>query len=140
MSLTRGKLANLLGIGTETIRFYETKGLIPSPPRTDSGYRVYPQEIIDRIRFIKRAQQLGFSLGEVEELLSLLESDDFSRTNLRKRIEKKLLDIDEKILSLQQIRKKLKNLSTMCQNQKEGRNCPIRETLLPDTKANKERR
>jgi DNA-binding transcriptional MerR regulator len=70
-SLTTGELANWAGVNVETLRFYERKGLLPRPPRRASGYREYPLECVRLIRFIKRAQELGFSLREIRELLDL---------------------------------------------------------------------
>jgi len=67
--LTIGRLAKQVSIGIETIRFYERQGLIEPPPRTDSNYRVYPEEEVNRLRFIKRAKNLGFTLSEIKELL-----------------------------------------------------------------------
>ena len=69
-SLTIGKVAGLAGVGVETIRFYEREGLIDEPPRRASGYRQYPMNTADRVRFIKSAKELGFTLKEIKELLS----------------------------------------------------------------------
>ena len=71
MSGTIGKIAKLIGVNKETIRFYERNGLISQPQKPSEGYRLYPKETVDRIRFIKRAQELGFTLKEIESLLSL---------------------------------------------------------------------
>jgi DNA-binding transcriptional MerR regulator len=70
-SLSIGKVARRAGIGVETIRFYEREGLLAAPARRDSGYRLYPERVIGRIRFIRRAKELGFSLKEIKELLQL---------------------------------------------------------------------
>jgi MerR family copper efflux transcriptional regulator len=72
--LTIGRLAKQVSIGIETIRFYERQGLIEPPPRTDSNYRVYPEEEVNRLRFIKRAKNLGFTLSEIKELLFIRSS------------------------------------------------------------------
>jgi DNA-binding transcriptional MerR regulator len=69
-SLTIGRLAQQVGINLETVRFYERQGLLPKPPRSTSGYRLFPAEAARRLRFIKRAQELGFSLNEIRELLA----------------------------------------------------------------------
>lgn len=68
---TIGKVARMSGVGIETIRFYEREGLIPEPPRRDSGYRQYPPATIERVHFVKRAKDLGFTLAEIKELLNL---------------------------------------------------------------------
>jgi len=70
-SLTIGRLAREVGVNLETVRFYELWGLLPKPPRNASGYRLFPAEATRRLRFIRRAQELGFFLAEVRELLSL---------------------------------------------------------------------
>jgi MerR family copper efflux transcriptional regulator len=70
-SLTIGRVARLAEVGVETIRFYERQGLIQEPPRRESGYRQYPKDTIQRVRFIKRAKDLGFTLKEIRELLVL---------------------------------------------------------------------
>jgi len=70
-TLTIGALAHAAGVGVETIRFYERKGLVPKPPRTPAGYRQYPGDTVDRVKFIRRAQGLGFALREISELLDL---------------------------------------------------------------------
>ena len=70
-SLTIGRLARVVGVNLETVRYYERRGLLPKPPRSRSGYRLFPTEAKRRLLFIRRAQELGFSLGEIRELLSL---------------------------------------------------------------------
>jgi len=90
MPLTIGQVAKHSGIGLETVRFYERKGLIEEPPRTDSGYRQYPKDVVGRIRFIKRAKELGFSLKEISELLSLRVDPDTKCADVRKQTELKL--------------------------------------------------
>jgi MerR family mercuric resistance operon transcriptional regulator len=74
-ALTSGGLAKQAGVNLETIRFYERKAMLPKPPRTVSGYRLFPPESVQRIRFIRRAQQLGFRLNEIKELLALSRND-----------------------------------------------------------------
>lgn len=74
--LTIGRLAQEAGINLETVRYYERRGLLPKPPRTASGYRMFPPEAARRLRFIKLAQDLGFSLREVRELLALRTSPE----------------------------------------------------------------
>jgi MerR family transcriptional regulator, copper efflux regulator len=70
-TLTIGQVAKEAGVGVETLRYYEREGLVKEPPRRDSGYRQYPEDVVKRIHFIKRAQELGFSLKEIAELLAL---------------------------------------------------------------------
>lgn len=85
--LTIGRLAQEVGINLETVRFYERKGLLPKPPRSTSGYRLFPADTARRLRFIKRAQDLGFSLSEIRELLMLRLSLRTTSTEIRKRTE-----------------------------------------------------
>jgi MerR family copper efflux transcriptional regulator len=101
-SLTIGKLARAAGINLETVRYYERRGLLPKPPRTASGYRLFPAEAAVRLRFIRRAQELGFSLKEIRELLALRVSPRTSRADIRTRAQAKIVDIEDKIKGLQQ--------------------------------------
>src|SRR6266700_6873282 len=102
--LTIGRLAQEVGINLETVRFYERKGLLQKPPRSISGYRLFPADTARRLRFIKRAQDLGFSLSEIRELLMLRLSPQTTSTEIRKRAEAKLADIEGKITSLDSMR------------------------------------
>src|SRR5260370_13509878 len=99
-SLTIGRLAKQAGVNLETVRFYERRGLLPKPPRTASGYRVFPADAARRLRFIKRAQELGFSLKEIRDLLSLRMRPGTSRSDIQARADAKVPDIDEKIRTL----------------------------------------
>ncbi|RMD87435.1 MAG: MerR family transcriptional regulator, partial [Candidatus Dadabacteria bacterium] len=78
--LTIGKVATQAGVHVETVRYYEQRGLIPKPPRSAAGYRVYSEPYVERIRFIKRAQELGFTLKEIKELLFLRLDPDTDRS------------------------------------------------------------
>src|SRR5436309_5094914 len=98
--LTTGQLARRGGVNLESIRFYERQGLLPKPPRTFSGYRVFSEDSVRRIRFVKRAQELGFSLREIKELLALRLEPGTSCADVRRRAEAKLSDIDRKISDL----------------------------------------
>ncbi len=84
-SMTIGQVAKQTGVGIETIRFYERRGLIDEPPRRDSGYRQYSEDVIARLEFIKRAKELGFSLKEINELFSLRVDHDTSCGDVRSR-------------------------------------------------------
>ena len=114
MPLTIGQVAKRSGIGIETIRFYERKGLVEEPPRTDSGYRQYPEDVVARIRFIKRAKELGFKLSEISELLSLRVAPDTTCLDVRKQTELKITDVEERIRALQKIKTALKKLAASC--------------------------
>ena len=114
IQLTRGDLAQRGGVNIETIRYYERRGLLPKPPRSTSGYRLYSADDARRIRFIKRAQELGFSLDEIRELLALRLSAKGTREGVRKIAEAKILDIKEKIKTLRAMETDLERLTTAC--------------------------
>ena len=84
--LRSGELAKQAGVNVETLRVYERKGILPQPPRRASGYREYPPDAVDRIRFIKRAQELGFTLKEIKELLELGADPQTTCADLRARV------------------------------------------------------
>ncbi len=128
-SLTIGKVAGLAGVGVETIRFYEREGLIPKPPRKESGYRQYPEEAVVRIRFIKRAKDLGFSLKEIREILSLRISSEVTCEDIRVRAEAKISDIEKKIGTLTKMKRALTKLTSACMGEVPVSRCPILEAL-----------
>ena len=128
-SLTIGRLAREAGVNLETVRYYERRGLLQRPPRSASGYRLFPADAARRLRFIRRAQELGFSLGEIRELLSLRMSATARRTDVRKRAEAKIADIDAKIRSLDAMKRTLRKLTNSCEGCGPIAECPILETL-----------
>jgi len=89
-ALTIGRLARLGGVNLETIRYYEREGLLQKPPRTPSGSRLFPSQTARRLRFIKRAKELGFSLGEIRELLALRTRPGTKREDIRARADAKI--------------------------------------------------
>ena len=113
-SLTIGRLAKEAGVNLETVRYYERRGLLQRPPRSASGYRLFPLETARRLRFIRRAQELGFSLTEIRELLSLRVSANAKSADVRKRAETKIADIDAKIKSLDSMKTTLRRLTKVC--------------------------
>ena len=129
MPLTIGQVAKHSGIGLETVRFYERKGLIEEPPRTDSGYRQFPEDVVARIRFIRRAKELGFKLSEISGLLSLRIDPDNTCPDVRKQTELKIADVEEKIRALQKIKTALKKLAASCVGTGPTSECPILEAL-----------
>ena len=121
-----GELANDAGVGVETVRFYESKGLITQPLRPmDGGYRNYPAEMVHHIRFIRNAQQLGFSLKEVKELLALESGPDANCGDVRFRASAKLTEIEEKIAGLNRMKAALVTLIGVCPGNGPTRNCSI---------------
>ena len=127
--LTIGRLAERSGVGVETLRFYERKGLLPKPPRTESNYRVYPADAAQRVRFIRRAQELGFSLKEILELLSMRARPRTKCADVRKRAEDKIVDIDERIRSLEAMKKALSKLVSQCSGRSPATECPILDAM-----------
>jgi MerR family mercuric resistance operon transcriptional regulator len=127
--LTIGHLAREAGINLETVRYYERRGLLPKPPRSTSGYRLFPAEATKRLRFIRRAQELGFSLREIQELLSLRVSPGKTSKDIRKRTEAKITDIQSKIKSLEAMEKTLRKLAKTCVGCGPLAECPILESL-----------
>ena len=131
-ALSIGQVARRVGIGIETVRFYERQGLIDDPPRTGAGYRQYSEDVISRLRFIKRAKGLGFSLKEIAELLSLRLDPTTTCGDIKKRAEAKIAAIEEKILTLQRMKKALKELAATCRESGSVRECSILETLYAE--------
>ncbi|HDZ27130.1 hypothetical protein LCGC14_1680320 [marine sediment metagenome] len=127
--LTTGQLAKKAQVNVETIRYYERRGLIPEPLRSESGYRHYSQDSIARIQFIKRAKELGFSLKEVSELLSLRVDPNTNCADVKRMAEVKITDIKEKIHALQRIKEALTKLRASCQGSGPAGKCPILEAL-----------
>lgn len=127
--MTSGQLAKAANVNTETLRYYERRGLMPEPPRRESGYRTYPQESVARLNFIKGAQDLGFSLEEIKELLVLRVDETASRSAVRQRAQDKVAQIDEKIRKLQQMRDALDHLIEQCSGKGPTNECPILEAM-----------
>jgi Hg(II)-responsive transcriptional regulator len=123
-----GQIAQEAGVHLETLRYYEKLGLLPAPPRRSSGYREYPKDTIPLLRFIKRAQELGFTLAEVEELLRLRSSQQ-SCDAVRSSALAKIEAIDSKVKSLLAMKEALTILSETCATEGEGRHCPLLEAL-----------
>src|SRR5215472_86950 len=133
-SLTIGRLARAVGVNLETVRYYERRGLLLKPPRSRSGYRLFPAEAKRRLRFIRRAQELGFSLGEIRELLSLRVAPTAKSADVRRRAQTKITDIEAKIRSLQSMKKALRELTKTCSGCGSVRECPILESLDAEDK------
>ncbi len=124
--LTIGRLARAAGVNVETVRYYQRVGLLEEPPRPAGGYRTYPPDTVERIRFIKRAQKLGFRLQEIRELLEL---DETSCRDVQQRARRKREQIDRQIADLQALRNTLDTLIRTCEERGESRACPIVESL-----------
>lgn len=129
MSLKIGEVAERGGVNLQTIRYYEREGLLPEPPRLASGYRIFPEGAVRQVRFIKRAQELGFSLAEIRDLLSLREHADAGAQQMRERAKVKIADIEEKIRTLRVMKKALNRLAERCPGCGPLSDCPIVDAL-----------
>ena len=126
-TMTIGQVAAAADVHVETIRYYQRLGLVGEPPRPLGGIRRYDDTTVARLRFIKRAQQLGFALDEVRHLLAL--EDGQSCRETRALAEKKLAVIDTRLSDLRRMQKSLKTLIAECDSGKRPRACPIIATL-----------
>ncbi len=124
-----GEVAAQAGVNIQTLRYYERRGLLKKPDRRPSGYREYPPDAIRWVRFIKRAQELGFTLAEIEELLWLREDQSASCSDVRAAAKAKIDDVDRKLRSLSAIRRALQALVKSCNKDGSTRECPILESL-----------
>jgi MerR family mercuric resistance operon transcriptional regulator len=132
-SMKTGELAEQAGVNIQTVRFYERRGILPKPSRTPSGYRVYSADAVRLIRFIKRAQELGFTLDEVEDLLRLRNNRRSSCATVKSAGQVKMAAVEAKIASLQAIKRALAVLLASCERNDRERECPILEALeAPD--------
>lgn len=120
--LTVGQVASRAGVGVETVRFYERAGLLEQPPRRASGYRAYDEGAVARLRFIRRAKELGFTLKEIAELLSLRFDPTTTCADVRGRVAAKVADIDHRIETLRRMGDALAKLTGACSD------APVRVT------------
>jgi MerR family transcriptional regulator, copper efflux regulator len=127
--LTIGEVAEQAHVHVETLRYYERRGLVARPPRSASNYRLYAEDTVRRVRFIKRAQELGFSLNDIKELLSLRADPEAGCAEVRACAEAKMKDIDAKIGALTAMRHALSTLVTECSGEGPLSDCPILESL-----------
>ena len=124
-TITRGQLAKKCDVNIEALRYYEKRKLIDPPKRSETGYRLYTEDDITRIRFIKNAQKLGFSLNEILELLKLRIYKNKSCEEAKKKSQAKLEDVESKIKTLKIIKKSLKELIQQCEESVPTNHCPI---------------
>ena len=124
-----GEVAKETGIGIETIRFYERKGLLDEPDRRPSGYRQYDETVVARLRFIRRSKELGFTLAEINELLSLWFDTDTTCCNVRTKAQAKIGEIEEKVKTLNRMKRSLKKLIDQCHERGSLDSCPLLDGL-----------
>lgn len=130
--LTVGDVARQARVNVQTVHYYERRGLIPEPARNESNYRVYGTDTPRRIRFVQRAQELGFSLKEIGELLSLRARPQAGCADVLATAKTKIQDIDEKIRSLRSMRQALSKLTAECAGRGGISECPILDALDDD--------
>jgi Hg(II)-responsive transcriptional regulator len=124
-----GEVAGAAGVNVQTVRYYERRGLLKAPPRTASGYRTYDPVAVARIRFIQRAQELGFTLSEVEELMALRVTDPEQCEATEARARRKLTEVRRKVAELRRMEGILTELLASCRSRSPTEECPILRTL-----------
>ncbi|MEF8795232.1 MAG: Zn(2+)-responsive transcriptional regulator [Salinivenus sp.] len=131
--MTRGEVAEKADVNPETLRYYERKELIPKPRRSDGGFRLYDESYVDRLRFIRRAKELGFTLAEIKGLLDLRVDEEATCRDVKAQAEEKLKEVEKKVRDLQRIRDALTRLADAC----EGgggptSDCPILDAMAEE--------
>lgn len=126
--LQRGKLARMAGCNLETVRYYEKIGLMPAPPRTAGGYRSYDATHQRRLRFILRARELGFAIGEIRSLLILVDGGDYTCAEVREMTLRHLADVQAKIADLRRLEQTLAETVSACSGD-DVPDCPVIDAL-----------
>ena len=129
MALTIGQVANAADVNIQTIRYYERRGLFPTPQRTPAGYRQYAVDAVARLRFIKHAQELGFSLQEIQELLGLRVRPGAACDAVERKTRRKIEVVQQRIRDLQRMKRTLERLAAACMARRPTDSCPILEVL-----------
>jgi len=125
------QVARRAGVNAQTLRYYERRGLLPDPGRTGGGYRAYGPDAVRIVRFIKRAQELGFTLSEIEVLLHLADGGPDGCEATRRLATEKITELDDKIASLHAMRGSLDRLAATCTRPRADRECPLLHSLDP---------
>ena len=128
-SFTIGQVARQAGVGIDTVRYYERNQLLPQAQRRLSGYREYRSDDVRRLRFIRRAKELGFTLAEIRELLTLSTDRERGVRGVKARAEARLAEVDRRVRELQEIRRGLKHLIAACPGHGPLDRCPILSAL-----------
>ena len=126
--VTIGKVAAITGCHIETIRFYEKEALLPHPDRSEGGHRLYSTQLIERLVFIRRSRELGFSMAEIRQLLSLVDGEQVSCQRVQQIADEHLRDVRAKIADLKKMERSLDDLSNQCSGD-DVPDCPIIEVL-----------
>ncbi len=135
--MTIGQLAKQAGVNLQTVRYYESLNLLPEPERSASGYRQYSSEYIEYIRFIKNAQEIGFTLDEVKKLVELRKDPKAHGSDVKKIIDQKIIEVEEKLNNYNTLMKQLKALNGSCSGEMDTESCPIIQSLK-NTEPNEE--
>lgn len=134
-SFTIGAASRRAGVGIDTIRYYEREGLLPKPTRRASGYRDYNRGAIERLRFIRRAKDLGFTLADIRELLALSADRERGVGSVKHRAAERLAEIEQRIRELQRMKRGLKQLIDACPGHGALEHCPILHALGGEDKS-----
>ena len=129
MALSIGQVATAAEVNIQTIRYYERRGLFPTPRRTPAGYRQYADDAVARLRFIKHAKELGFSLEEIQELLGLRVRHGAACDAVERKTRQKIEVVQHRIRNLQRMKRTLERLATACTARRPTDDCPILEVL-----------
>lgn len=132
MSLTIGQVAKAAEVNIETIRYYERRGLFPEPARTAAGYRRYEEDAVRRLRFVKRAKNLGFTLKEIDELLAFRVRHGAACDEVELRVRQKITRVEQMLSELGRVREVLEKLAGACRERRPTDECPILEVLDHD--------
>lgn len=128
--MTRSEVAERAGVNPETLRYYEREELIPNPPRSDGGFRLYDESYVERLRFIKRAQDLGFTLAEIKGLLDLRVDDEATCRDVQAKAKAKIEEVEDKLRDLKRIRDALTRLADACEGGAgPTSDCPILDAM-----------
>lgn len=131
--MTRSEVAEKAGVNPETLRYYEREELIPAPRRSDGGFRLYDESYVDRLQFIQRAKDLGFTLAEIKDLLDLRVDDEATCRDVKETAEEKIEEVEEKLRDLKRIRRALRRLADACSGEQGPTNdCPILDAMETD--------
>jgi DNA-binding transcriptional MerR regulator len=134
--LTIGKLAEMADVSANAVRFYEREGLMQVPPKTDSGYRLYDLQAVERLRFIKQAQHCGFTLSEIQDLLGLRDEASSCCNDVRSKVIEKKLELEARIKSMKAMSRSLDQLIADCSNDtRPAEDCSILATLSGTNKS-----
>lgn len=131
-SMRSSEVASQAGVNIQTIRYYERRGILPEPKRSDAGYRSYDLQAVRTIRFVKCAQQLGFSLEEIDSLLELAEGGPRNCDTAKALATEKISELESKIARLSGMRDSLRRLVVTCDRTPNKRDCPLLEAIEDD--------